>query len=150
DLTAAPTEIPLAMSHPRSLAVSPDGSSVYVSALDSQNQTTVVPATVVAANGGLPAPNPPMNNNLPPAPAVSLIVKWNGSAWVDETSKSWNSVLPYTLSDNDVAVVSTPSLSVTKYLHAVGTTLFNIAVAPNGTLYVTNQDASNQVRFEPN
>lgn len=150
DLTLAPTEIPLTMSHPRSLAVSPDGTSVYVCSLDSQNQTTVVPATVVAANGGLPAPNPPQNPALPPAPPVSLIVKWNGSAWVDETNKSWNSVLPYTLSDNDVAVVNSSSLSVTRYVHAVGTTLFNIAVAPNGTLYVTNQDANNQLRFEPN
>jgi YVTN family beta-propeller protein len=150
DLTQLPTEIPLAMSHPRSLAVSPDGASVYVCALDSQNRTTVVPAATVQANGGLPAPNPPMNPALPAAPAVSLIVKWNGSAWVDETNKSWNSVLPYTLSDNDVAVVNASSLSVTRYIHAVGTTLFNIGVAPNGTLYVTNQEASNHVRFEPN
>src|SRR5712672_3530642 len=56
DLTALPTEIPLSMSHPRSLAVSPDGGSVYVCALDSQNQTTAVPAAPVQANGGLPAP----------------------------------------------------------------------------------------------
>lgn len=150
DLTAAPTEIPLAMSHPRSLAVSSDGASVYVCALDSQNNSTIIPAATVQANGGLPATNPPKNPALPAAPAVALIVKYNGSTWVDETSKSWNSVVPYTLLDNDVAVVSSTSLNVTRYVHAVGTTLFNIAVAPNGTLYVTNQDAANQVRFEPN
>ena len=150
DLNAAPTDIPLAMSHPRSLAASTNGASVYVCALDSQNNTTVIPTAVVQANGGSPAPNPPKNPALPAAPPVSLIVKHNGSAWVDETNKSWNSVVPYTLSDNDVAVINSSSLTVTRYVHAVGTTLFNVAVAPNGSLYVTNQDASNQIRFEPN
>ncbi len=150
DLDETPTDIPLAMSHPRSLALSPDRARLYVCALDSQNRTTVVPPAVVQANGGLPAPNPPKNPALPAAPKVALIVKHNGSDWVDEINRSWNSVLPYTLLDNDIAVINTNSLSITSYVHDVGTTLFNIGVAPSGLLYVTNQDASNEVRFETN
>ncbi|HEX6790198.1 MAG TPA: T9SS type A sorting domain-containing protein [Candidatus Krumholzibacteria bacterium] len=150
DLSQAPASLPLAMSDPRSLALSPDGGTLYVCALDSQNRTTIVPAPIVAQNGGLPAPNPPKNPSLPAAPAVGLIVRHNGTAWVDEINRSWNSVLPYTLLDNDIAMISTASPAVTGYLHGVGTTLFNIAVASNGTLFVTNQEASNQVRFEPN
>ncbi len=150
DLDEAPVELALAMSDPRSLALSPDGNVLYVCALDSQNKTSIVPASVVAANGGLPAPSPPKNPSLPAAPAVGLIVKHDGSAWVDEASRSWNAFLPYTLPDNDVAVINTASVAVTGYLHGVGTTLFNVAVAPNLRLFVTNQEAINHVRFEPN
>ena len=151
DLNGAPVDLPLLMSEPRSLALSPNGSTVYVCALDSQNKTSVVPANIVAANGGLPAPNPPKNPALPAPPAEALIVRHNGTAWVDEISRSWNSFLPYTLLDNDVAMINTAAPpTVTGYLHNVGTTLFNVAVAPDGRVFVTNQEASNQIRFEPN
>lgn len=150
DLNEPPVDIALAMSDPRSLALSPNGNTLYVCALDSQNKTTIVPAGVVSSNGGLPAPNPPKNPALPAAPAVGLIVRHNGSAWVDEASRSWNAFLPYTLRDNDVAVINTASAALTGYLHGVGTTLFNVAVAPDSRLFVTNQEATNEIRFEPN
>lgn len=150
DLTAAPVEIPLEMSDPRSLALSPDGSTVYVCALDGQNETTLVPADVVSANGGLPAPNPPMDPALSAAPAVSLIVKHDGTNWLDEIGRNWNAFLPFTLVDNDIVAISTSSLAVTASYQNVGTTLFNVDVHPNGNLYVTNQEAFNEVRFEPN
>jgi hypothetical protein len=51
DLNQPPVDIPLDMSDPRSLALSPDRSTVYVCALDSGNRTTVVPTAVVQANG---------------------------------------------------------------------------------------------------
>lgn len=150
DLSAPPIDIPLAMSDPRSLALSPDGGTVYVCAMDGQNRTSIVPAATVEANGGLPEPNPPMNPNLPAPPNVSLIVKHNGAHWVDETARSWDAFLPYTLLDNDVIAVNTTSLAVTASYQGLGTTLFNIAVHPGGSLFVTNQEAFNEVRFEPN
>ena len=52
DLTLPPASIALDHSDPRSLALSPDGSTVYVCALDSQNETTAVPFQTVQANGG--------------------------------------------------------------------------------------------------
>ncbi|HXV12707.1 MAG TPA: hypothetical protein VEC56_00745, partial [Candidatus Krumholzibacteria bacterium] len=150
DLTLAPVDIPLEMSDPRSLALSPDGSTVYVCALDGGNQTTLVPTEVVSANGGLPTPNPPMNPALAAAPDVGLIVKHNGSYWFDEIGRNWNAFVPYTLLDNDVVALSTSSLAVVASYRNVGTTLFNVDVHPNGNLYVTNQEAFNEVRFEPN
>ncbi len=146
----APTDIPLEMSDPRSLALSPDQSRVYVCALDSGNKTTIVPTAIVQNNGGLPPPNPPKNPALPAAPDVGLIVKHNGASWLDEIGRNWNAFLPYSLLDNDVVAISTASLAVIANYHNAGTTLFNIAVHPSGNLYVTNQEASNEVRFEPN
>ena len=150
DLDLPPTDIPLEMSDPRSLALSPDLSTVYVCALDSGNKTTLVPTGVVQANGGLPSPNPPKNPALPAAPDVSLIVKHDGFDWLDEIGRNWEAFLPYTLLDNDVIAVSTSSLAVVANYRNVGTTLFNVAVHPTGNLYVSNQDAINHVRFEPN
>ncbi len=149
DLDQAPIDIPLEMADPRSLALSPDGSTVYVCALDSGNETTVVPTEVVSANGGLPAPVPPMNPALAAPPDVSLIVKHDGVHWLDEIGRNWDAFLPYTLLDNDVIAVSTSSLAIVASYRDVGTTLFNVAVHPNGSLYVTNQEAFNEVRFEP-
>lgn len=150
DLNQPPTDIALAMSQPRSLALSPDHSTVYVCALDSGNHTTLVPADTVQAHGGLPSPNPPMNPELAAAPRVGLIVRHDGVHWLDEIGREWDAYLPYTLLDNDVIAVDAASLAVVASYHGVGTTLFNIAVHPSGALYVTNQEAINQTRFEPN
>lgn len=150
DLTAAPTIIDIDGSDPRSLAVSNDGQTVYVNVLDSGNRTTVVPRGTVSANGGLPAPTPPMNGALPPAPDVSLIVQFNGTNWLDETGGNWNAHIPYNMPDEDVFAIDVTSLSVTSTISGVGTSLFNLAVHPtSGDLYVTNTEAFNLVRFEP-
>ena len=56
-----------------------------------------------------------MSSSLPAAPNVGLIVKWNGSAWADETGNTkWNSVIPYTLSDTDIAVIDAHGLNRTR------------------------------------
>jgi DNA-binding beta-propeller fold protein YncE len=150
DLNQAPVDLPLDMSDPRSLALSPDRSTVYVCALDSGNKTTIVPTAIVESNGGLPTPVPPMNPALSAPPDVSLIVKHDGVHWLDEIGRNWDAFLAYQLLDNDVIAVSTSSLGVVGAFHDVGTTLYNLAVHPSGQLYVTNQEAFNQVRFEPN
>ena len=151
DLDAAPVFIDLDMSDPRSLVVSSDGSRVYVCALDSQNETTIVHQDDVASLGGPPAPDPPMDAGLPAPPEVSLIVRYDGATWRDETGGSWDAAIPYTLLDHDVVGIDTASLAVVEVFRGVGTTLFNLAVNPvSGELYCTNQEALNEVRFEPN
>ena len=150
DLDLDPTFIDLDMSDPRSLVVSGDGSRVYVCALDSQNETTIVPREAVDALGGPPAPDPPMDGDLPAAPEVGLIVRHDGAAWRDETGGAWSSAIPYTLLDQDVIGIDTASLAVVDIFRGAGTALFNLAVNPaTGVIYCTNQEALNEVRFEP-
>jgi YVTN family beta-propeller protein len=149
DLTLPPTKIALNHSEPRSLALSPDGTKLYVAALDSQNKTTIVSWHRVLNFGARPAPNPPMDPLLPPEPAVGLIVRHDGTAWKDESGQSW--IVPYTMLDHDVISINTSTLAVGTAYTGVGTNLFNILVHPvTGTLYVTNMEASNEIRFEPN
>jgi YVTN family beta-propeller protein len=150
NLDAPPASLALTQSDPRALALSPDGSTLYVAALDSQNRTTAVAHEIVRNNGGPPAPNPPMDAGLPAPPDVALIVKHDGAAWRDETGTSWSPFLNYTLLDHDVLEISTSSLAVTAQHRGVGTNLFNLAVSPvTGRVYVSNQEASNEIRFEP-
>jgi YVTN family beta-propeller protein len=149
NLTLPPTKIALNHSEPRSLALSPDGSKLYVSALDSQNKTTIVSWQRVLNFGARPAPNPPMDPLLPPEPAVGLIVRHDGTSWKDEAGQVWS--VPYTMPDHDVITINTSTLAVGTAYTGVGTNLFNILVHPvTGTLYVTNLEASNEIRFEPN
>jgi DNA-binding beta-propeller fold protein YncE len=150
DLAAPPVDIPLETSDPRSLAVSGDGATVYVTALEGGNRTTAIPFLTVDALGGPPAPDPPMNPSLPPPPRVSLIVRHDGTGWRDETGAAWDEAVPYTMPDNDVLAINTTSLAVTAAFHDVGTSMFNVAVHPvDGSLHVTNQEAFNEIRFEP-
>jgi DNA-binding beta-propeller fold protein YncE len=110
-LAAAPLTIPIVGEDPRALAVSPDGSRVYVAIYESGNSTTVlgggalsnigVPPNVVNdANGPWggqnPPPNsgagfsPPINPALPPPPRVGLIVRKDGAGqWLDDNGGNW-------------------------------------------------------------
>src|ERR1700736_1626 len=130
--------IPLLGQQPRALAVNADGSKAYVAFAESGNHTTLI-----AAPQAPPQPSP-SNSNLPSPPQVSLIV--------DANDPQWNpSVIKYTMPDNDVAEIDTTTLQVTRYFPRVGTLNLGIAVQPStGDLFVTNTDARNLVRFEPN
>jgi YVTN family beta-propeller protein len=148
---AAGIPIPLPGSDPRALEVSPDGSTVYVAIHDSGNETTAIHFEIVDALGGPPAPSPPVAAGLPPAPRTALIVKWDGAAWRDEAGTDWSPAIGYTMPDNDVLAIDASSLGVIDVWNGVGTHLFDLAVNPvSGHLLVTNQEAHNEVRFEPN
>ncbi|HZN40049.1 MAG TPA: beta-propeller fold lactonase family protein [Planctomycetota bacterium] len=122
---------------PRSLAVSPDGSRVYAVIQRSGNGSTVLPENMS------PAPPPPTNPSLLPAPSQGVIVRADDPAW--------SAQVPYTLPDNDVAEINAATLVVNRYFTAVGTTNTGIAVHPtSGELWVANTEARNLVRFEPN
>jgi DNA-binding beta-propeller fold protein YncE len=151
---------------PRPLAVSPDGSRVYAGVFFSGNQTTVLGEGHVANirnfGGTLIMPRPTYALPLPDSdvhgverPEVGLIVKWNGSAWVDENGLDRSSWVRFDLPDYDVFAIdatANPPIQVAgtpgRFPH-VGTTLFNMAVNPaNEKVYVTNLEAFNEVRFE--
>jgi len=129
--------IPLNGQQPRALAVSPNGSKVYVAFAESGNRTTLIPADKA------PAQSRPTNRSLPSPPKVGLIV--------DATDSSWRKVIKYAMPDNDVAEIDTSTLAVTRYFPRVGTSNLGLAVQPTtGDIFVTNTDARNLVHFEPN
>ena len=127
--------IPLEGEHPRALAVSADGASVYVAFALSGNKTTIIPADM--------APPQPAQGGLQSPPQVGLIVNAEDPAWAP-------SVIGYTMPDHDVAEINVGTRAVTRYFSGVGTINFGLAVDPsNGDLYVTNTEARNVIRFEP-
>jgi len=127
--------IALTGEEPRALAVSPDGSTVYVAFALSGNHTTIVPLTKATP------PPPPVNPNLPPPPQVPIIV--------DASDPAWTSAIAYTMPDNDVAAISANGLTVTNYYPHLGTVNLGLTVNPqSGNLYVANTDALNLVNFE--
>jgi YVTN family beta-propeller protein len=151
---AAPQVVEVFGKQPRALARSADGARVFVSVFESGSQTTLVPQAVVAQNGGLPPPQPAMDASLPPAPNTGLIVKWNGSAWADETGDTrWDQFVNYTLADIDLLTIDAAAAqpSVVAQVRHLGTQIGNMAFDPSsGRLYVANRDSDNVRRFEPN
>jgi DNA-binding beta-propeller fold protein YncE len=145
---------------PRALAVSPDGNTVYAAAFHSGNRTATVHDLMVT-NGGASAPDgmglpPPTTDfQLEAQPEVGLIVQHDGTNWVDALNRVWDARLRFTLPDKDVFAIdatANPPIQVAgpEGFHAgVGTILFNMAVNPvTGTIYVSNTEAQNHVRFE--
>lgn len=151
---------------PRALAVSSDKSTVYVAGFHTGNRTTTVTESAVCnggvmaqpcaprlgellAPGGLPAPNANFGNIL--QPEVGLIVKYNGTNWVDELNRNWDNMVRFNLPDKDVFVIDamvTPPLTIGHFAE-VGTVLYNMIVNPvTGKIYVSNTEARNEVRFE--
>ncbi|MBV9924548.1 MAG: DUF4214 domain-containing protein [Acidobacteria bacterium] len=149
---AAPQVVPVRGKQPRALARDAAGTRVFVSVFESGNQTAVVPERTVTQNGGLPPPSPSMAAGLPPAPRTGLIVKWNGSAWVDERGDArWTSAIPFRLADVDVAVIDAATAALSNELRGVGTQIGNAVYDPvSQRLLVVNTDAQNFTRFEPN
>lgn len=135
--TLAPvTTIPVFGGAPRAMAVSPNGSQVYVAMALSGNQTTDIPFY------DAPPPPPPVNPALPPAPQQDIIIAYNNPAW--------SSLVTYTMPDNDVAIINAASpTSPVTYFSTVGTINHGIAVQPStGDVFVTNMESQNLVRFQ--
>lgn len=132
---------------PRSLTVSPDGNTVYAAAFFSGNQTTTIDAGSADTIG---KPGPTDNVDGVTSPDTGLIVKYDGSNWLDEDGTNWNSQVMFDLPDKDVFVINAnlPTPVLTGSHSGVGTTLFNMATAPDGRLFISNTEARNEVRFE--
>jgi YVTN family beta-propeller protein len=149
---------------PRALAVSSDGSGVYVAVFHSGNQTTTIPEAKVCDGGptappcdfdgdlmpgGLPAPR--ANFEGTPGPETGLIVRFDPLAghWFDPLARVWDEAVAFELPDLDVFRIDASTLETTAEFAHVGTVLFGMAVNPvSGRVYVSNTEARNEVRFE--
>lgn len=138
---------------PRALAVSPDGQRVFAAGFHTGNKTTSIHRNLVTPNGGLPAPRTDYLGS--PQPPAALIVKHDGTHWVDTVGRNWDAQVRLSLPDKDVFVIdamSNPPAQLagsSGYYTGVGTVLYNMIVNPaNGKVYVTNTDANNLNRFE--
>jgi DNA-binding beta-propeller fold protein YncE len=134
---------------PRGLAVSPDGSTVYAAVYHSGNRTTIINQGSIDERG-LPPPTKSLAGVA--QPSVGLIVKFDGTNWVDELGRSWSDRVQFNLPDYDVFAIdanANPPAPGARF-SGVGTTLFNMAVNPKtSAIYVSNTDARNADRFEP-
>jgi YVTN family beta-propeller protein len=152
---------------PRALTVSPDGSSVYVAAFHSGNQSSIIDEKAVCDGFAGPNPDDEDCHALAPggvvgvrqnaqgvdAPEVGVIVKMNRSTdkWEDALGRDWTGVVPFTLPDHDVFSINANTLQsgpIPSYNH-VGNILYNMVINPvTGKLYVSNIESPNEVQYE--
>ena len=138
----AETIVTLFGDRPRPLAVSGDGLRVYAGIFLSGNQTTAIAPSNFNKSG------PTASADNVTAPDSGLILRFNGAAWVDADGNDRSPFVPFSLPDYDVFEIDALSLAVTRRVSGVGTILFNIIANPvDDTLYVSNIDARNHVRF---
>lgn len=121
NLSVGAVEVPILAESPRSLAVAPDGQTVYVASFNSGNRTTILGGGASAAGGAggrlgyppnavsdpigpyggvNPPPNsgnalvPPLAPGNPAPPPVGLIVRKNNAGqWMDDNSHDWTSMV---------------------------------------------------------
>ncbi len=158
---AAPQTLSLDGEEPRSLAVSPDGTRVYVGFFESGNGTTSVRLQDVnnpaGPYGGVnPPPNqgnqfsPAIVPTLPAPPDVAQIVrKDSAGAWRDVNGRDWSGFVTWNTADNDVAIVNANSLAVS-YAQRILTLVSALGVGSDGRLAAIGTEAKNEIRFEPN
>ena len=149
-LGGTPLEIITLFSTPvRALASNADGSEIYAMPFLSGNQSTVVNRFGVLDGATPDKPSPDDNFEGIPAPSTGLIVQYDGSRWLDDSNQVWDASVDLSLPDNDVFAINTDTLSVRGSQSGVGTVLFNgLFNDETGSLYVTNTEARNRVRFE--
>ena len=127
---------------PRPLAVSADGLTVFAGIFLSGNRTTVI------GPSGISKAAPTTSADNVAQPDSGLILRFNGSNWVDEQGRVWNGSVRFSLPDYDIFEIDAVSLAERNRYSGVGTILFNIAVNPvSDAIYVSNLDSRNQVRF---
>lgn len=122
NLAAPPVEVPLIGEDPRMMAVSQDGTEVYVAIFESGNRSTILgggstlgggfPPNVVndplGPYGGVNPPpndgsdfNPVQRMGNPPPPAVGLIVKKDEMGrWMDDNNGDWTDLVSGTNADH--------------------------------------------------
>ncbi len=115
---ATPITLSIDAEDPRAMAVSPDGSKVYVAIMESGNNSTVLGGGIDAGQSALAFPpnvvsnpagpyagvnpppnagaafNPPLAPGLPTPPRVGLIVKFDAlGRWMDDNNGNWTNLV---------------------------------------------------------
>lgn len=127
---------------PRPLAVSTDGLRVFAGIFLSGNKTTVIgPSNIQKAF-------PTTSADGIAQPDSGLILRFDGTNWVDEGSQIFNASVPFSLPDYDIFEIDAVGLTETNRISGVGTILFNMVVNPiTDALYVSNINSRNHIRF---
>jgi len=127
---------------PRPLAVSADGLRVYAGIFLSGNRTSAI-----APNNFNKEPPTESADNVP-QPDSGSIVQFSGASWFDADGNDRSSFVPFSLPDYDVFEIDAETMTESRRVSGVGTILFNMVVNPvDGTLYVSNLDSNNHIRF---
>ncbi len=129
------------------IAANSTGDMLYTMPLHSGNMTTIAPAKVV--DGDLPEPTTNVYGD--PAPPVGLVAKADElGVWRDGAGRDISQYVKLKLTDNDVCTIDATGATPVagSCVNGVGTILYGAAVAPDGTVYVSNTDADNIRRFE--
>ncbi len=140
---------------PRALAVSADGAHVYAAGFHSGNRTTSITQSAFTDEELALLPGPTTNSAGVAAPSTGIIVKFDGSHWIDEAGTAWDDKVRFSLPDKDVFVLdaaANPPAAVATAggsYSGVGTILYTMAVNPaSGRVYVSNTEAHNDESFE--
>jgi 6-phosphogluconolactonase (cycloisomerase 2 family) len=127
---------------PRPLAASADGLRVFAGIFLSGNRTTAVGPNSFSKSG------PSTSADGIQQPDTGLILRNDGSNWVDVDGNVRNALVPFSLPDYDVFEIDAVTLTETRRVSGVGTILFNMIINPvDDTLYVSNINSNNHVRF---
>lgn len=149
DLSAAPTVIPIPARTPRALARSLDGAEVFVSVFHASGQTTTL--STEEAGDSLPPPVPAMSPSLPPRPRTGLMVRFDGTNWIDSAGHLWNSKIPYSVPAVEVVALSAVTNTVIATRGGIATSMMGAAINPvTGAAAWTGQAAARDVQLEPN
>jgi YVTN family beta-propeller protein len=136
------TIITLFGDRPRPLAVSGDGLRVFAGIFLSGNRTT----SIAPSNFSKREPTTSADNVA--QPDSGLIVRFTGLGWADADGNGRDAFVPFTLPDYDVFEIDAETLTETRRVSGVGTILFNMVANPvDDTLYVSNLDSNNHIRF---
>jgi YVTN family beta-propeller protein len=163
DPGAAPVTIPSGMIEPRALAVSANGSSVFVASFLSGNKSTIVPIGAVNNPGGPyggqnPPPNfgtlfePPIAAGLALPPRVPMIVKQDAAGqWMDDNGGNWSAFVSWGLADRDVGIIDADApASPIVYATGLMNVVAGLAVRADGRVTAVGTEGTNEVRFEEN
>lgn len=139
---SAETILTLFGDRPRPLAVSGDGLRVFAGIFLSGNRTTAI-----GPNSFIKSPPTDSADNVA-APDSGLILRFDGASWIDADGNNRSAFVPFSLPDYDVFEIDAQTLTITRSVSGVGTILFNMVANPvDDTLYVSNIDSRNHVRF---